>query len=251
MPRNRSSTEPRSQAPSIIDTDSFVKCYKHALKDDSVKESLRNIIRDEINVLLKPLRDQIKEQKKIIDALEKRTRILEKNADDQEQYSRRESVRLSGIKDEKEENLEDKVLSLFNDKMKTSPPLSPADIARVHRVGTPDPGKPRQIIVKLASYRVRARVFSNKKNLAGTNISLNEDLTKQRATILFRARQAKRQNKIKEAWTHDGRIIVRDINGKLHYNVDLAQLEELETGRRKREVSRRSVTDDDDDEGDE
>lgn len=235
MPRNRSATEPRQPNPTpVIDSQSFIKFFKDALKDDLIKQSLRNIIRSELEEVVKPLKNEINKQRAIIKALEAKTNVLEKSVDQQEQYTRRENLRLSGLKEEKDENLEEKVLDIVNNQMALSPPLHSTDFARIHRVGAPDPSKPRQIIVKMNNYRVRARVFSNKKKLAGTPLSLNEDLTRIRSSILYRARQAKKQNKIQEAWSHDGRINVRDNKGKIHFNVDTLQLDQIINGKKNR-----------------
>ena len=75
---------------------------------------------------------------------------------------------------------------------------------------------PGYIIVKFTTYNARNRLFQERKSLRETdnedlnNIFLNEDLTKRRSKILFEARKLRRSNKLKSAFSSDGKIIVRD-----------------------------------------
>ncbi len=67
-------------------------------------------------------------------------------------------------------------------------PVSSHEIDRSHRVGKPNPGKPRAIIVKLATYRVRQRIYMNRiklRHCGHAEVYVNEDLTKPRAQLLF------------------------------------------------------------------
>ena len=54
-----------------------------------------------------------------------------------------------------------KVLEIFNQKMKMSPPLSDQDIERYHRLGRQtDPARPRCMIIRLKSERMRDSAYS-------------------------------------------------------------------------------------------
>lgn len=232
----RSTNEPKSPT---LDSRDFITCFREALQDDDIKKGLRDIfvdiIKHEVQEQLKPLTKTLKDQQKSIRDLESKIRSMEKNIDAQEQYSRRECLRLGGLKEEKDENIEVKVLQVINDKLELNPPLTANDIARTHRIGSHNPERPnvpRQTIIKFSTYRIRARVFANKKKFAGTSLSLNEDLTKTRSNTLYRARLAKKENKIKEAWSFDGRVNVRDNQNKAHYDIDSDKLDII-TGRKK------------------
>ena len=71
--------------------------------------------------------------KSVVD-LTQRVDKLELVADDSEQHSRRNSTRITGISENKDENTDDIVLKLASD---LSVYLNPADIDRSHRVGAP------------------------------------------------------------------------------------------------------------------
>ena len=59
------------------------------------------------------------------------------------------------------------------------------------------------------------------------DIYINEDLTRARATLLYKARKAKREKGIVDCWSFDGRIVIKDVRGKVHTignEVELAAL---------------------------
>ena len=98
------------------------------------------------------------------------------------------------------------------------PPYELGNISRTHRVGPPRrDGKPCDIIVKFLSYRDRALVYNNKKNLKSYNanpsnrscIFINEALT-----LLFKTRKLAAAKQIDSVWTYDGRIIIKSNNKK-------------------------------------
>ena len=97
--------------------------------------------------------------------------------------------------------------------------ISPADLDRTHRIGKKKAGrnKPRPIMVKLSRYNVRETVFSNKKNLKGSNVSITESLTPKCMEILKKARL---EDGFINTWTSDGKILYkssRENKVKLYY----------------------------------
>lgn len=78
-------------------------------------------------------------------------------------------------------------MDVIKNKLHVSINLS--DIERSHRVGkcgTSGNNKPRPIILKFVSYRIREQIFRQKKKLKGSKLSIKEDVTKARAQILGR-----------------------------------------------------------------
>ena len=131
--------------------------------------------------------------------------------DEMEQYSRRNCLKFTGITEEGyAENTDEMVLRVIN-------------VSRTHRVGPPRrDGKPRDIIVKFLSYRDRALVYNNKKNLKSYNanpsnrsrIFINEALTRTRNQLFFKTRKLAAAKQIDSVWTYDGRIIIKTNNKK-------------------------------------
>ncbi|KAL8576270.1 hypothetical protein ACOMHN_006193 [Nucella lapillus] len=123
-----------------------------------------------------------------------------------QQYSRRESIRIHGIKTatgETAESVEKKALEVFT---AVGADVKPEYLAAVHRAGKEKKGS-RPILVKFVSHRKRRKVMERKKVLRekeehrGTY--LNDDLTPLRARFLG---MVQRLDGIQKAWTVDGRI---------------------------------------------
>ena len=126
---------------------------------------------------------------------------------------------MSGVKETPGENTGALILKICAD---NGVPVQLSDIDRSHRVGkppspptplTPLDTKPRAIIVKFATYRVRSAVFKSRTNLKSAGyegVFLNEDLTKPRNTLLYHARQLAKDKKIDSAWSSDGTILIKN-----------------------------------------
>ncbi|KAK3753059.1 hypothetical protein QZH41_005504 [Actinostola sp. cb2023] len=82
--------------------------------------------------------------------------------DDIEQYSRRNSIRISGITENKDENTDELVMKTIKEKLNID--ITTNDLDRSHRVGLRKPGKPRQIIVKLVRHNKKVEILKNRKN---------------------------------------------------------------------------------------
>ena len=183
------------------------------------------------------LNDTIKKKEDTIIELELSVKKIENKLDKHEQYSRRNSIRASGIKESENEDIGDCVLNLFNNRMKLKPPVTAEQIDRVHRTGPAKEGTTRAVLVKFATYRTRHHVYVNKKLLKpkstpGTSppksapVFINEDLTRLRANILWKARKLKADGKIKGCWSSDGTIIILNSREKVvavHSEKDLVE----------------------------
>ena len=182
---------------------------------------------DTLTSKLESITTQLTAKDDTIHTLETTVHHLARQLDAHEQYSRRPNLRIQGIpEDGRGEDVELKVLSVVNEKMGFNPPLRPTDIERSHRLGRAVSGqeRPRAVIVRFGSERVRDSVYRARGSLKGHNdgkqqharIFINEDLTARRATIAFKARELKKQRKIQDCWTHSGRILVKDNDNNIH-----------------------------------
>ena len=159
-----------------------------------------------------------------IAALEKRVDELEESADRAEQYVCRSNMLFSGFKETGgKENTDDTVIELVNDTMKLSPPLQAHDIARSHRLGAPrEGGRPRPIIVRFSSDKARDAVYRARSGLKTYNsqnreapVYANDDLTARRAKLAFECRKLKKDKKIADTWTYNGKVVIKDLTGKI------------------------------------
>ncbi|ELU09321.1 hypothetical protein CAPTEDRAFT_198924 [Capitella teleta] len=191
-------------------TRKFSVDMKAFLTDPDGATLLRDTICGHLCSMIESLKTDLKRRDDRIDHLETRLEELEERNDTLEQYTRRNSVRINGISESAAEDCENKVLSTINEKMSLSPPMTMDSIDRMHRIGKPVPGKHRSIIGKFATYHQRKRVMSKRSSLRGSDIFINEDLTKHRNNLLYIARQIKKKGGITDWWSYDGRILIKD-----------------------------------------
>lgn len=217
----------------------FTRSFLTALKNPEIRSTLADIVAEQLKNEITLLRKELKEKNQQISNLQKRVNSLESENDSLEQYTRRNSLRVFGVPEKEGENTAELAVTLINDTMKIQPPITIEDIDRIHRTGkknlpidrstasSTQDSKPRAILIKFATYRARHRVMDNRKKLKGTKIFVNEDLTRARSTTLYKARMMKQRGTIKDVWTHDGSIVFKDVNNKIHSGRSLQQCEEL------------------------
>lgn len=150
--------------------------------------------------------------KKSVAKLQERVVRLEMIADDSEQYSRRNCIRITGIPEDKDEDTDGIVLKMARD---LNADLRLEDIDRSHRVGKVQAGRARAVLVKFSTYRARRNLYSRRLDLRNSQnwsgIFINEDLTARRSELLFIARKYVRAKHVKSCYSYDGRIYVRDL----------------------------------------
>jgi hypothetical protein len=207
-----------------LNENEFVDMFTRVLSNDKVIKKLQDAVCGELRKEVAQLRDIVKSKDGEISDLRKRVSDLEVKQDESEQYSRRNSLRISGVQESNSEDIVEKTLDLFNSTMDLD--VSPEQIDRLHRVGKRSDEKARSILVKFATYRTRNKVMRNRTLLKNvpqpqatdqgqTRIFINEDLTKYRSNLLYQARQLKKRDKIKDCWSWDGTILVKNNAGKI------------------------------------
>lgn len=151
-------------------------------------------------------------------ALMSRVAVLEKAADQAEQYSRRNNIRISGCPETANEDTDNIVLKMASD---IGCDLQVHEIDRSHRVGKPGENRtrPREIIVKFTSYRARQKLYKMHvalKDHGYQGTFLNEDLTQYRSKLLYEARKVVKAERAKGAWSSDGNILIKDFGDAIH-----------------------------------
>ncbi|KAK3087705.1 hypothetical protein FSP39_009396 [Pinctada imbricata] len=143
---------------------------------------------------------------------------IEKKAEEHEQYTRRNCLRFSNVPYKHPDGTTPKspwaldtdsiVLSICNDTLGI--PIILEDISRSHIVGSPENGR-CQIIARFITYRLRQRVFSAKAKLKHDPDKryIVEDLTRYRFQMIKRLGDLRKNRKIAQYWTFDGRVFMR------------------------------------------
>ena len=148
-----------------FDEADFVKGFAAALNNTSVKKLLTELLIKDLRKEVGELRDLVKAKDNEIQDLKNRINELEDLSDCQEQYSRRNSLRISGISENDHEDIVQVSLDLFNEQLQLEPPVTITNIDRIHRTGEKVAGRTRPILVKFATYRERRRVIKARAKL--------------------------------------------------------------------------------------
>ena len=137
---------------------------------------------------------------------------LENRVNLQEDYSRRNNIRISGMDEmgdgETWEQTAAEVTSLIEEKMQIPGIL----LERAHRVGQRRDAKPRPIVARFTRHCDRENVMRNARKLKGTNIFMNDDLCAASQAVknaqMPQFKQARAQGKI--AFFRHTRLIIKD-----------------------------------------
>ena len=208
-----------------------------------LKESFRGDLRLELSDMVKTIVDGVlsglKEKIQTVErentALKQentdlRARIvkLESAAEASEQYSRRNCLRVSGVPEVENEITDDVILKMASD---INVDIALHEIDRTHRIGRPLATKPRDIIVKLSTFRVRQKFYKARKelkNLGYVGVYINEDLTRLRSGLLFRGRQLTKDKRIMGAWSSNCTVLIKDNGGVVHRILNFEDLARFE-----------------------
>ncbi|KAK9685259.1 hypothetical protein QE152_g38176 [Popillia japonica] len=175
----------------LIQNDAFIQ---------RVCEILTKTIGKKIDEALKTYSDSIEH-------LEEQNNALQGKIDNLEQYTRRNNLRISGLAEEHDENLERKVIAFCKDKLGVT--IESKNIDGVHRLGKADKSKSsRPITIQFTNHGCKKNIIKSRSKLKHFKeiFFINEDLTKIRHE-LYKAAQKKWGNK--NVWILDGIIKVK------------------------------------------
>ena len=154
--------------------------------------------------------ETINKMEKTFDELQNKIYDLDWRLDEQEQYSRRISLRFHNIpcidpKNVRKMNTDEIILNICNDKLGI--PITINEIGRTHPIGKVRNNKV-QVIARFITYRVRNAVFSSKRKLKDNenNIFITENLTSRRLQIMNDLNSLRNKGQIRSCWSSDGRI---------------------------------------------
>ena len=200
---------PNKSSPKCSTSDA-TRLIENVLSSQEFLKKLAAAVSKEIDAKITALTDRyekkLEEKQQKIDALQQE---LMDRSDELEQYQRRNSIRIFG-KEEKSGEDTDCIAIAVAQQLGIN--LEISDIDRSHRVGPKAAGKKRPIIVKFVSYRKRREIFAAKRKLAGSGVTIREDLTRQRLQVL---REAVQKFGLENVWTMDGTVIIKIGNNKV------------------------------------
>lgn len=132
---------------------------------------------------------------------------VEQKVDTVQQHTKNNNLRLMQIPEADNENISDKVLNIFKNKLQIT--VSKSDVIAIYRAGQKIGNKPRHTLVTFRDNSMKMAVYNKKKSLKGSNIVIKEDLTAQR---LKAVKIASDKYGFKNVWTVNGNIFAKTEN---------------------------------------
>ncbi|VDH89918.1 Hypothetical predicted protein [Mytilus galloprovincialis] len=133
------------------------------------------------------------------------------------QHSRKGLLRLSGVPFSRGENTTEKVIDIVK---RIGVNIKVDDISVSHRTGKFKENKTRQIIARFPKHDLKVEILKSAKKLREIpglhDICINQDLTKTRDEIAFKARAYVRNHRLKATWVVDGKIMIIGNDNKKH-----------------------------------
>lgn len=209
----------------VIRSQEFLNLLKGCIEEalDSKIEPLRKQL-DNMNGKILDLETKLEENQCIQKQLNEDVIKAHHQINELEQYSRRNCLRISGVKEENNESCNQLIMDIAKTKLDTN--ITPNDIDRAHRLGPKrNDGKERPMIVKFTSYDARDRFIRARRKLKGSSIVVREDLTKANQELLFKVKE---YPTVKTVWSHDGKIIALITKDGREFKKRITKLSELD-----------------------
>ena len=203
---------------------------------EELKESM-NMMSSDIaslrkdNAVITALLSEMKQLKQKNVEQEKTIIQLESRVSDLEQYSRINDVIISGLAvrprsylqavkgttsedgTDHEETTEEQVTAFFKSK---NIDIDSGNIEACHtlpvRVG--NKSVIPAIIMRFVNRKHKVNLLKQGRNLKGSNVFINDHLTKKNADIAWKARQLRKQDKIQSTWTVNCKVFIKPVGAK-------------------------------------
>ncbi len=157
----------------------------------------------------------------------KQITTLEREVETLKQESRNKTIVINGLKEDKEKDPSDQIMTLCKDKLNVN--LHPHDIDTSFIVPSRKDPRQKSIYITLTTGRKKVEIMKVKKNLRnipGERIYINEHLTLKQGEIFAKARELVRKKKITAAWTRDGKVFIKtEERGQPKLIMDTEQLD--------------------------
>ncbi len=144
--------------------------------------------------------------------------LLKTHIDSVEQKQKETRLRIAGVDEESDENLQKKIVKIAKSKLGMKR-LKEDDIQEVYRAGKKKEHRTRDIVVEFTKKSTRDEYLHQRTKIPRTTdpkrrLYINEDLTEFRQKLLFDARQKVKCGKSKGAWCQHGNIMVLKSEGR-------------------------------------
>ena len=183
-----------------------------------IKQDVYMAVKHDMDTQNDDIRRELTQMRLKYDQLEQRmdrerleTRRVEIRSVENDQYARRNTIRIRGIVEHPGEDLKHMVCHIVYYQFSINIQLS--DIELIHRAGVSQPRKNRVILCRFKDRGLKYAIMMQRKNLKGTGIYFEEYLTKEYDDILY---SIKDHPSVSRAWSWNGKVMAQDIHGKKH-----------------------------------
>ena len=150
-------------------------------KLDSIETSVGNALEElrrltDLEVTVEHLSSDVKVMDEELNELKSENRMLKEKWIKQEMFSRRNNLKVWGIKVDRNDDIEAAVLKTFHE---NGLEISPSDVERVHFAGPAVNKRPRPILMKLCSCKVKQAIMDKKGTLKDEHINISDDYPKE------------------------------------------------------------------------
>lgn len=196
-----------------------------------IKDVMRQIFEDEeyLATLVSRVCEHAGIQKQLgtleekVTELQKENLSLKTQLDAVEQYSRKPNIKISGIAEEKNENLNKVVISLIKDRMQID--IEDRDISICHRIGKQKNKEQRRpVIVRFANLSLKQKIMAKRSSLKNTSIFINDDLTQLRYDLFLKCRDKLDRGNV---WIYNGKVHIKTMVGGNERRFVVEKLEDL------------------------
>lgn len=175
-------------------------------KCDTLVQKLENRVftleqeNDKLKTELKDSKDRYEILKADNEVTMKIAQSALRQANHNAQYSRKDSIRISGLPIERGEDCQARAIKVIKDKLNVT--IEETEIEVSHRVGKRE-GDKQDILVKFKHRESKNKVVSVRKKLKNTGVTVKEDLTQENMKLLNRLDQDK---DIENCWAYNGKV---------------------------------------------
>lgn len=181
---------------------------------NSIAKTITSTISAELETKINKLEAENRELNEQMQHQAECLKNLTSKYDNLDQQLRSKTVRIYGIKEQKNENIYQVIAEFIRKNLDVK---INGKIENCYRSGKINEKKMRPIVVHFAYLEDKKLVYENKKKLKGKGMVIREDLTQENVKILKLT--VEKINKNGMAWTSDGRIFVKLNEGNAIFRI--------------------------------
>ena len=186
--------------------------------DIKVKERTKKF-REELDMLREEndhLKIKISDIQKYRDTVQKTANMALEKANQNEQYSRKNNLKIMDIQEEAGED-ESTLLTKVSDLLTYQDvTLAPQEVIAIHRIPG-KPGSPKPVLMKVTNTSTKTKIMKKRRAMKSAGHRLVDDVTKLNSVLIHRLSE---HSSIEQAWYYNGAVYGKTLTGrKLKFDI--------------------------------